>query len=187
MLTIYSDNITSRLRYITEVIFEDLLNCPIILTSDKSSLSDEAALNYSNTQIDGIPFIRPHALLFENGIRTQQVDFDQHAMLFTTDSDIVDQDVFASIFYLISRYEEYLETEMDELGRMRGSTSLMSRSNLLERPLVDEWALDLYTKLRSRFPSLPPTDRKFTVLPTFDIDVAYCYKGRGWWRRIRSL
>ena len=118
MLTIYSDNISTRLTYVAEVIFEDILDCPIHLTQDKASLSDGAAVNYSNEEIEGVPFIRPHSLLFETGVRKLSFNMDSSGDLFPSSSDICNQDIFAAIFFHISRYEEYLAHEKDDFGEL---------------------------------------------------------------------
>ncbi|NNC84390.1 MAG: hypothetical protein HKN79_12515 [Flavobacteriales bacterium] len=186
MLTIYSDNISPRLSYIAKVLFEDLLDCPVILTSDRSGLQGTSALNYSHETIDGIPYIRPHSLLFEQGVRSIGQSFDDAGKLFPVDSDLVDQDILAASFFLLTRYEEYLHPDRDRYGRAKASDSLLFKAGLIERPVVDEWVIQLYQALRHRFASLPPIQREFEVLPTFDIDVAYCYRGRGFWRRWRS-
>ncbi len=186
MLTIYSDNISTRLTYVAEVIFEDILDCPIHLTQDKASLSDGAAVNYSNEEIEGVPFIRPHSLLFETGVRKLSFNMDSSGDLFPSSSDICDQDIFAAIFFHISRYEEYLPHEKDDFGRAKAKDSILFKTGLLETPVVDQWAIELYKSLKKRFPHLPPSQREFQVIPTFDVDVAYAYKGRGWWRKTRS-
>ena len=187
MLTIYSEHIGSRLRYTCQCLFEDILDVPVHLTDDLKVLTDSAAgLNYSNTSIDGFPFIRPHSLLFETGIRSQNVKLGTDGGFMHTASDISAHDVFASSFYLLSRYEEYVDTSRDKYGRFTSRQSIMGKAQLLHRPLVDIWANELYKALRKAYPSLPESQKKFRQLSTFDIDVAYAYKGRNWWRRTRS-
>jgi hypothetical protein len=186
MLYIYSENISPRLEYVVEVLFEDILDVPITLTNDFEQLGKVPSLNYSNRSLEGVPYIHPHGLLFEGGIRTQAEKLNSEGILFPCESDVAEQDILAASFFMLSRYEEYLDVDRDQMGRMKASASMMHQAGLLERPLVDEWAIALFHALRRRYPLLSPLSRKFTVLPTFDIDVAYCYKGRGWWRRTRS-
>jgi hypothetical protein len=187
MLTLYSDHISPRLKYICQAIFEDLLDVPYRLTDDQAVLKQaDAALNYSNQVIADVPFIRPHALLYETGVRAQQVLLSAEKTLFPCESDFVAHDVLASAFFMLSRYEEYLEKERDSHGRFKSSSSLMGKSKMLHRPLVDHWTLEFYKTLQAKFHALPSSPKKFSQLSTFDIDVAYAYKGRSWWRRTRS-
>ncbi|NND94977.1 MAG: hypothetical protein HKN45_08925 [Flavobacteriales bacterium] len=186
MLTVYCDHITIRLRYTLEVIFEEILSCPITISQDKKSLGKGPCLNYSNELLEGVPYIKPHSLIFENGIRILAEKIDNSGMLFPTESDLIEQDTLALVFFLVSRYEEYLDDDRDEFGRIKATNSQLYQAGLLHTPLVDKKVIELYNSLRSRYPTLPPLKRQFQVIPTFDIDVAYAFKGRGWLRRTRS-
>lgn len=187
MLTIYTENSTPRLSYVIEVMFEDILDCPVEIISDKDLLSERNhILNYSNVQLAGIPFIRPVSILFEQGVRAQNLSMDPQGILFPTVSDVAAQDVFASVFYLISRYEEYVNDVRDSFGRFPASESIMFKAGLLEFPLADAWTLELYGSLKKLYPEMPETARNYKCIPTFDIDVAYAYSGRSWLRRFRA-
>ena len=65
--------------------------------------------------------------------------------------------------------------------------SQMHQAGLLLRPLVDEWAFKLYDNMRVRYKDLPPPKRNFTILPTFDVDIAFAYRGRGLIRRLKAI
>ena len=188
MLTIYASSITPRLSYVVETLFEDILGMSVLITQDKERIDGSTAcLNYSHEAIADVPFIRPHSLLFEEGIRIIPEQMNASGILFPCESDILDQDILASSFFLLSRYEEYLDTDLDIHGRRMAKNSSMYKAGLLTRPLVDEWALDLFSKLKNRYPDLQEVERAFTILPTFDIDIAYAYKGRNVIRRWKSI
>jgi len=54
----------------------------------------------------------------------------------------VNADIIASSFFLLSRYEEWLCSDVfDEHSRFEGKKSLQYRANFLHRPLVDEYAV----------------------------------------------
>lgn len=187
MITIYCEHISPRLSYTCKVIFEDILGQPHRLTDDESVfLTSNEGLNYSNKDIKDKPFIRPHGLLFEQGIRTQDLQRDRDGHIFQAKSNLVEHDLLASCFYLISRYEEYVDNRRDAFGRFESRQSFMGRANLLHRPLVDIWAHELYSALAMRFPFIPRLTRTYSQLSTIDVDVAYAYKSRNWWRRTRS-
>lgn len=190
MLTIYSEHISARLAYVIEVIFEDILGVDVLLTENQDTFrKSSGGLNYSNIPIPDKAYIRPHGILFEEGIRTQEIrwNLDDTASFFPTESDLVKHDVFAASFYLLSRYEEYLPHQKDDIGRFQGRSSTLGKQGLLHKPLVDEWALELYQALTRVHPFLPSVERRFRQLDTFDIDVAYAYKGRGFLRKLGSI
>lgn len=187
MLTIYTHSISQRLSYVVETLFEDLLGLSVLITLNKDQLDrNRPCLNYSHEEIEGVYFIRPHSLLFEEGIRTLSETMDEEGLLFPTESDIVNQDILAASFFLLTRYEEYLDTDTDAHGRKQAKNSQMHRAGLLGHPLVDEWTLELYQKFLSRYPEFPALNRSFTILPTFDVDIAYMYRGRSFLRKWKS-
>ena len=114
MLTIYTPHSSPRFSYAIETLFEDVLGVPVRITQHKDSITPtEPCLNYSHEEIADVCFIRPHSLLFEEGIRVIPEIMDREGMLFPTVSNIIDQDVLAASFFLLSRYEEYLDTDLD--------------------------------------------------------------------------
>ena len=97
-----------------------------------------------------------------------------------TDSSIhIPYDILTPSFVLISRYEEFQAKHHDEHGRFLYKGSLAEKYDLVEIPLVDEYAmllrewLCLY--LPDRFEAVPRTPR---ILPTHDIDILYRFTGR---------
>jgi hypothetical protein len=91
-------------------------------------------------------------------------------------------DLPAAAFYLLSRYEEYLPHRKDNYGRFSHEDSLASREGFLKTPLVNEWLDDFKKKLQLKFPQLKIRNPSFSFLPTYDIDIAYSYRDKGWLR-----
>ncbi|MDR2824705.1 MAG: polysaccharide deacetylase family protein [Prevotellaceae bacterium] len=52
---------------------------------------------------------------------------------------ILNADIIASSFFLLSRYEELINASRDEHGRFSAKNSLPFRANFLHRPIVDEY------------------------------------------------
>jgi hypothetical protein len=190
MLTVYSEHITPRLEYICDLLFQDMVGIDIMLSSDRDSLNPaHACINYSNEEIEGVPFIRPHGLLSNSEVRTTpQFVVDEQGHFFHADSNLFDFDVLAASFYLVSRHEEYTAAPaaFDEHGRFRAEESLAGKHKLLHRPLVDQWALELRTKLLTLYPTVSYTQRTYRFLSTYDIDVAFAYGNRGFLREVGS-
>ena len=68
-MIIYAENISNRLRYVSEFVASELFNERITLTNDKEVFSQHIGLkiNYSRDKIVDDEFhLTPHSLLFEN-------------------------------------------------------------------------------------------------------------------------
>jgi len=189
-MILFSENITNRLRYACDFIGNEILNEPIHVTSNKSdfSSSKEARINYSRQGITEKELhIVPHTILFESDIKPQQIQcklINGNKAFFASNDGNFPFDIFAAAFYLLSRYEEYLPHEKDEYGRFWHKQSLAWREGFLHLPLVNIWLEDLKSYLRDKFPSLQFHRKTFKFIPTYDIDIAWKYKHKGWVRNV---
>ncbi len=190
MLLIYSTQTTTRLQYICKFIFEEILGTAYSLTTHKESFEEYAGskINYSNNRFSKNYFqLKPHLLLFEENIRQQNIACfgeGENKVFFTTEAGDYPFDIFAAAFYLISRYEEYLPHAKDIYGRYAHGNSLAFKENFLHIPLVNYWIKSFAEKLRAEFPGLIFKEQHFTFLPTYDIDIAWSYKQKGFLRNI---
>ena len=79
---------------------------------------------------------------------------------------------------MVSRYEEYLTFSPDEFGRFKASDSLAFQYKFLQKPVVNIWINIFKGLLLKKFPSLKIKSQTFDAIFTYDIDVAYKFKGR---------
>ena len=91
--------------------------------------------------------------------------------------DVYPFDLFAAVFYMLSRYEEYGSKAKDKWGRFPAKESLAYQHNFLHLPVVDIWLAELLEAMKRKHPQVGYA-RKTKVQFTYDIDVAYAYKGR---------
>jgi len=85
-------------------------------------------------------------------------------------------DVFASTFFMLTRWEEYALPDRDAHGRFPAESSLAARAGFLDRPVVNEWAELLY-QLFARLGWEPPRpQRQFRLSLSCDVD-----HPRLWW------
>ncbi|MEL6390695.1 MAG: polysaccharide deacetylase family protein, partial [Bacteroidota bacterium] len=89
-------------------------------------------------------------------------------------------DVFAMIFYLLSRYEEYGDTTKDSHGRFPSHASLAHQHDFLKMPLVDLWIQRLYSDIQDRLSNrrMTPKGRPHSY-PSIDIDMPLAFKYKG--------
>lgn len=191
MLLLYSEIITPRITYIFDFIFNELLGIRYQVTTDKELFKSypEEKINYSQSRISNEFYTRSTDLLFEKNINNKHVGViqkDEMTILFPTQNSDVDFDIFAATFYMISRYEEYLPFTPDKFGRFRSSESLAYKYKFLQKPVVNIWIYKFKSLLKEKYPSIQFKEQQFNVVFTYDIDVAYKYKGRSFFRNLRS-
>lgn len=180
-LLIYTDKDSSRLRYVFDLLFTNLMGLTYELTHDKEFYKSSTLpkLAYAKERVSDALFFQSVNLLFENNIHHQPMMYCEHNELkgfYPTpgDSDLP-FDLFASAFFMVTRYEEYLPSKKDKYDRFRGSKSLIVKSGFLEKPMINIYAKYLKGLLLARYPSLVFVKHEFRYLPTFDIDMAYAF------------
>lgn len=186
-MIIYSETIPARLRYIGEFIGKEISTGPVKFTCDEKEFAGYRGIkiNYSKSKVSPDEFwVSPHALLWETGIKEQRItcfDFSGNKIFFQTNGDLP-FDIFAASFYLLSRYEEYLPHTKDRYGRYGHENSIAYTEGFLKTPLVNKWLDVLRNMLKQKFSQFPVRYSPFTFLPTYDIDEAWSFKYKQWWR-----
>lgn len=178
MISVYSEIESSRLLYILEFFFKSKeVDFELFKDQAEFESSSNKKLNYSNRQIDNCLTINPSGLLSETGVDLELKLEQRGEQLYLKG----ESDPFSIAFYLLSRYEEYQAHEKDEHGRFSASQSQQKKLGVLYRPIVDELVKELWSKLGFSYAS---ELSKFDCVPSFDIDVAWAYKGRPLWRTL---
>lgn len=190
-LIIYSHKNSKRLQYILKLIIKELLAWDFIFTTNLQELKDAKLpkLVYSNIAIDHIPFISCKNFIFETDIRHQELQFIVHSGIQTPfptydEKSLFSFDLFAASFLMISRYEEYLPHKKDEHKRFKATESLAFQKNFLHKPVINIWARELQRILHIEYPELPISKTKFKFTPTYDIDIAWSFKNKGFTRNL---
>lgn len=179
-LLIYTELPSARLHYTTTEIFEKFATCSVVFTTSISDFSNHPApikiCYHAEKVISDCVHIMPHGLLAESGISNLPIAVNQHPIwqhiFFMQPKGDLPFDLLAATFYLLSRYEEYVNTQTDDHGRYAPENSLAYQHGFLEIPLIDVWRQQLFGLLQLDF-----VPRAFRFQPTFDIDHAYRYKG----------
>ncbi len=186
-MLLYSPLQSPRLQYIVDFISGQLFDEPIRITTDAALFRNEEGpkINYSDKDFsENEFFIQAHAILFQQDIREQWIEVFElnfHKAFFATRGDFP-FDLLAAAFYVLSRYEEYLPHAKDEYGRFDHQQSLAFRNGFLHQPLVNIWLEDFRKALKRKFPSLTFKGHAFKCLLTYDVDIAYSYRHKGWIR-----
>ena len=184
-ILIYTHQITNRLNYIFQLMFADMLNVQIRITDSEEDFSafEGVKFSYSKKKINDELYFQSSSLLFETGIKEQQI----HTFNYNDDCCFFDVgggsalpfDPFAASFYLVSRYEEYLPHIRDEHDRFLAKESLAYQKEFLNRPLVNVWAKEIKRIIQDHYPDFTFPEQKFSYVSTIDVDNAYAYKNKG--------
>jgi len=148
-------------------------------------------INYSKQAIDNEIFITATNLLFETGINEQTVsvqEFRKCKVLFPNKTNtVIPFDPLAACFYMVTRYEEYLPYIKDEYDRFDAKSSIAHQNNFLTKPVVNIWASMIKQIIQERFPHFQFQKKKYSFVPTIDIDNAYAYCQKGIVRSIGAF
>ena len=195
-IIVYSEIVSSRLNYVAKFIFENVLKVKVIITNDSSEFknSEFFKINYSKKIISNSFQIYPHQLLFETGISpTKPNPCLKKNLIYFYENEIIDSnsnldfDIFSSVFYFISRMEEWQAFEADVHGRFEAKASILYKSKMHLKPVVDYWIQDFKTELQKFYPSLKFPANKFKIISTIDIDNLFAFKHKGFLRTTGAI
>lgn len=182
MVLVLVDDISARIQYTFDFIFK-MRGVEYILVESIDTFNDfqGAKLNYSKQKCsDGISFT-PSGLLNETGIwngnlvkvKIESVD----CLSFNGNKDLV-----ASVFYVLTRMEEYNCYSYDDHDRFPFSHSILKKYEWVEQAVCDRWASYIIVDLLK----VEVVKSKVEIIPTFDIDNTYAFKLKSGKRRALS-
>jgi len=184
------NNFVAERTYIIETIFEDFLaldielnyynkkDYQIILDSNKKIIiKDDFWGNIDEEK----------AYLFEENIPTK-VNTTKNPFIVEKDIPIIygDEsfslenefiscgiDIFASSFFMLTRWEEFAIKQKDKHKRFPCSLSLAQKNNIHFRPIVNEYVEMLWNMLKHFDCQQKRKEHKFQLIPTHDIDFLF--------------
>lgn len=190
---IYSEKQSTRLNYVSKFVFENVLKVNVNITTTLSEFESSKLfkINYSSRSIANTFQILPHTLLFENGlseIKPKAILKNDLVYFFENENPSnFKYDVFSSVFYFISRYEEWQAFETDIHNRFEAKESILFKNNLNLKPVVDIWIQELKNELERFFKEINFPKNKFKVISTIDVDNLYAYKEKGFLRTTGAI
>jgi hypothetical protein len=199
-IILYIPGLTPRITYAVGEIFRRCIDFKLRITEDETNyLNSDAAvkLHYTNKDLPGHRIFRS-GFMDETGIRhgfsPPVARIDGVFCLFTDEKRQL-FDLPAMVFWCLTRYEEYQQFIPDKHGRFPASASLLFLQGVLEEPVCDRAINAMFSTWGL------PCNKKFSVTPTLDIDIAFAHAGRdflrslgamlknpaGWFERLKSL
>lgn len=192
-LLIYVSKKTARIRYTFKLVFKDILLIDYTLTSDLDAFvsADSPKMQYSAKPFSDDLYFQSNDFLLKKGVDSIELNpfqFDGINVFFPVKNSMSELpfDVFSAIFYLVSRYEEYLPFVKDQHGRFTAHNSISHKLKFLQKPVVNIWALKIKQILLTKYPDLKYAVRNYKFIPTYDVDSAWAYAQKGLVRTIGS-
>lgn len=187
MVLIFVNVISTRLIYTLDFVFKER-GLEYTLTNDYQAFADSkvARFNYSERHFEDVVQLVPASLLFDEEIIVYGIHGgmfeEEECMLF---NDLIDP--LASVFYILSRMEEYTSTIEDEHGRFPAKNSVLHRFGWLEKAICDRWAVAFLKYLaKHELIEFKNKKHKVAICPTFDVDNVYAYQLKTGLRKILS-
>jgi hypothetical protein len=174
-LIIFSNILTPRIKYIFNFIFKDILKAEVEFTGNSAYFlqSEHIRISYGDEPLGEELFFKSTPLLFSNKleeVKPKTFSFGEYQVPFPVEQSALPFDVFAASFFMISRYEEYLHQRNTE-EEFKPSKSYQHKWRILDRPVIDEWALMIKSIIKKKHPSFKFHEKKFQHQPTIHFNI----------------
>jgi len=180
MVIIFSEHISNRLVYVLDFVFKAKgISYQLSSSKEEFKSSPLIKINYSHIDTNANLTLLPQGILFEEDIKNNyKIEYCEDIWLINGSDDI-----FSIIFYFLTRYEEYLIEERDNHDRFSAKQSFIYKNKRLDKPNVDLLIKLLFHLLNISYTSV---QNQFKTILTFDIDSAWAYKNKGFFRSVLS-
>jgi hypothetical protein len=202
-MLVFAAHSTERVKYILNFLLTECLGIAYDVTDNPEYFrkSHSQKINYSHHIIEGCINIPSNNLLFQDTIVVQKIEMHAHPNWhkyffktpykevpdFKVQTTFLPFDLLSASFYLLSRYEEYLNESRDEHNRFKPQNSIAFKEDFLSFPLVDYWVQQFAKLLKIQYPEIVINEPSFKQINTIDIDFAFKYKGLGLIQRARKF
>ena len=112
---------------------------------------------------------------------------DSADALFLDDEKKCSVDIFGSALFMLTRYEEIVKKERDELDRFPARASLACQEGFEERPIINEYLEIIWKWMTKYFSGIERRKRVYTIMPTHDVDVPFWGMYVDNWHKFRLL
>jgi hypothetical protein len=190
------DNNTLERKYIIDILLGEFLGLQysieyvnsidyeMILSNGNKLVVKDAFFNNSLTDLSyllatNIPkkiCLTSNQFLFENDV---PIIYGSDKLEISETGIICGIDIFASSFFMLTRWEEYVNSNRDEHDRFPAFESLAFKNNFLHRPIVNEYVEMLWNMLLHLGFKEKRKEKKYELILSHDID--FLFRGRVRW------
>lgn len=179
-----------------QIDFDEIISFEFTNESDKYCLSykerkifiSDVFLHEKNYNLEKKTFLTPEFKEIEDqSSALNPVFFFGNSQIEISENEMVFHfDIFGSIFWLLTRHEEYFCKEKDTHGRFLSTFSIMPLE-YYDRPLVDELTLYLIEKINAFFDLRLSLKDQEKIILTHDIDHPFIVKNQSFKTIIKSM
>ena len=184
------ENFLPERQYIVEILIKDFLNIDAEITiwekkyyeillenKNKIIIKDAFWINFDEQQGYLSEKNIPEKIFFAENSFTKEknipVIYGNSEFQVSENQIICGIDIFASSFFMLTRWEEYVSAKKDKHGRFPDKMSLVQKNNVHYRPIVDEYTELLRRMIEKLSNKSIPALQKFKIIPTHDIDFLF--------------
>ena len=154
-IKIPNNNINER-RYILDIIFNEFLELEYILKIG----SNDYEITLPNQKI----------LAIKDTFFSKFPKDLEYLKLENIPSKIEELDIFSASFFMLTRWEEYVNKNRDNHNRFPATESLAYKQGFLDRPIVNEYLEELKSMLLELDSNLVFKKREYQLFLTHDVD-----------------
>lgn len=179
-ILLFNETIHPRLQYVISVIqtYTSASSFRISNSIEEFTGYPGPSINYSRTPIKANEyFIKESGNLYHKIEQFARPTFRKSEHNFQLFPDQANDrfDLFAAVFYLLARVEEYQLYEVDKHHRFNVTSSILAKHGVLQQAVVDEWIFHFLKALEITFNISLPI-RKYKPLWSIGIDIDQFYK-----------
>ncbi len=179
MIVFLVDKVSARWEYTFDFIF-GLRGIPFGLTEDVDQFEKSTFDKIKIPTTFGV-------LLNDTGITQKEIKSSvwegQTCVSFDGEADVL-----SSLFYVITRMEEYDFVGGDKHERFEGKNSWQHKNNCLQQVVCDRWAMAFIQWVEAKIEKeIHPQTKPTQMIPTFDIDNAFAYRFKTGKRKLLSI
>jgi hypothetical protein len=184
------DNFTAERKYIIDTVFSDFFgldfqieksagqNYEIILDNKNELIVEDhffskIEVNNSYLTIKNLPqkiIFTKNQFITENDI---PVIYGDEKIIMDQNKIICGIDIFSSSFFMLTRWEEYVNNEKDVYNRFLAKYSVAHKNNFLCRPVVNEYVEMLWNMLLFLKINIDRKKLNYQLVLTHDVDQPY--------------
>jgi len=159
-----------------KIIFKDTKQYKIILPNKKEVIFNNDFFSKIKTEetylrIENIPsevqYIEKSRFISEDNL---PVIYGDTSIKILENYIVCGVDIFASSFFMLTRWEEYVITQKDKHARFPDKLSLAYKNNFYKRPIVNEYVEMLWNIMYSLDSSITRKERTYSKYITHDVD-----------------
>lgn len=191
MILVFAPHITPRIEYACQCIFKTILQTEFqLIDALPPQVEGRTVINYNDIKQEGCCWVKPSGLLIQTGIEKQMLEpghwMELPTMFHSGEGDLP-FDIFSAVFYMLSRYEEYLPSDKDIHGRFISSNSIAVQNNFAQIPIVEKWCLAFAKQLSIKNPFISKPSASYEFELTVDVDQAWYHKNLGMQRWVGGM